>query len=177
MPADRCHGGSEIVRLVQRADFGLVGEENVDMTVDEAAKRGAMPPDAERVGKAQRHLASRRMGGRRGFAKGLLRERRVEQIAFEVCDLRRGDHVGVDVGGPELDAGAEIGVHRALPVGRHEDQTARRARTGGGGRRVEAHPGRGNVMAIHLSEEVVSHLADIGAGATERGDPGHRVAG
>ena len=50
MPAHRCRCRGEVVRLVKRADFGLVGEENVDMPVDQVAERRPMPPDAKRVG-------------------------------------------------------------------------------------------------------------------------------
>ena len=64
---------------------------------------------------------------RGGAAERLLRARRVEQIAFEIGDLRRLDQPGVDVLGAEFDAGAEIGRHRALPVRRHQDQAARGA--------------------------------------------------
>src|SRR6516162_8272444 len=52
MPAYRRGGPFEIVRLVERADLGLVGEKDVDMAVDEIAKGRPMTPDAERVGKA-----------------------------------------------------------------------------------------------------------------------------
>src|ERR1700738_4891190 len=53
-----CRGGGEVGGLVERADLRLVGEEDVDLPLDEAAKRLAVTPDAERVGEAQRHLAS-----------------------------------------------------------------------------------------------------------------------
>ena len=169
-------GFGKVGGLVERADLGFVGEEDVDMSVDEVAKRLAMAPDAERVGEAERHLAPGGMGDRRGLAKRLLRLRRVEQIAFEIGDLAGDDHVGVDVGGPEFGAGAEIGVHRALPVGGDEDQAARRARAARRRRRIEAYADRGDVVAVDLPQEVVAHLADIGAGAAERGEAGHRVA-
>src|SRR5205085_6634722 len=79
--------------------------------------------------------------------------------------------------GAELDAGAEIGRHRALPVRGDADQTAGGAGALGRGRGVEAHPYRGDVVAEYLAEEVVAQLADIAALAAERGDAGHRVAG
>src|SRR5262249_39262404 len=77
----------EIIRLVKRADLGFVGDEDSDIAVDEIAKGRAMPPDAERVGKAQRHLAPGGMSDRGGFAEGFLRLRRVEKEAFEIGDL------------------------------------------------------------------------------------------
>ena len=111
------------------------------------------------------------------LAERLLRQRRVEQIAFEIGDLGGGDQFGVDVVGPEPDAGAEIGVHGALPVAGDQDQAARGAGPGGRRRRVEAHALRGQIVAEHPAQQIVAHLADIGAVAAERGDPGHRVAG
>src|SRR6202035_3081284 len=101
-------GRGEVVRLVKRADLGFIGKEDVDMTVDEVAKVRPVPPDAEGVGKAQSHFAPRGMGDRGGFAEGFLSLRRVEEIAFEIGDLRGGDHIGSDVKRPEVDAGAEI---------------------------------------------------------------------
>ncbi len=38
-------------------------------------------------------------------------------------------------------------------------------------------PDRGDVVAKHLAQQIVAHLADIAAAAAERGDPGHGVAG
>ena len=116
------------------------------------------------------------MGDRGRLAERLLSQRRVEEIALEVGDLRRRDDLGIDVGGAEIGAGSEIGVHRPLPVRGHQDQAARR--TGAAGRRggVEAHPDRRDVVAVDIPEKIVAHLADIGAGAAERGKAGHRVA-
>src|SRR5438477_7171700 len=45
------------------------------------------------------------------------------------------------------------------------------------GRRVELYADRGDVVAEHRAELVIAHLADIGAGAAERGNTCHRVAG
>ena len=117
------------------------------------------------------------MGDRGGFAEGFLGQGRVEQIAFEIGDPGGSNHVRIDIGGPELDAGAEIGAHRPLSVGGDEDQATRRAGTVGHRRCLEPHPDRGNVVPKHLAEEVVAHLTDISAAAAQRRDPGHRVAG
>ena len=48
----------EIVGLVQRADLGLVGEQDIDLARHQLAERGAVAVDAERVGQAQRDLPS-----------------------------------------------------------------------------------------------------------------------
>src|SRR6266436_5912686 len=122
MPAHDGSRGSEIVRLIKRADLDFVGEENIDLSVDEVAKCRAMPGDTERVRKGERDFAPRGMSDRRGFAESFLRLRRVEEVTFEIGDLCSGNNVRVDIGGPESGAGAEIGVHRPLPVGSDEDQ-------------------------------------------------------
>ena len=132
-------GGGEVRGLVERADLDLVGEQDVDVAGDKVAEVGAMTLDAERVGERQRHLGAGGVGDRGGLAKRLLRQRRVKQIAFEIGDLGGADEAGVDVVRPELDAGAEIGVHRALAVRGDKDQAAR---GGGAARRrgrVEPH--------------------------------------
>ena len=50
VPAHCSRSCAEIRRLVKRADFGLIGEENVDMPVDQIAERWPVPPHAKRVG-------------------------------------------------------------------------------------------------------------------------------
>src|SRR5690348_16470609 len=149
----------EIIGLVKRADLGFIGEQNVDMTVDQVAERRAMPSDAERVGKAERQLAARGMGYGRRLAKCFLRVRRVEEIAFEISNPGGSDDLGVDVGGSEIDAGAEIGVHCLLTVGGDEDQAARRAWPCGGRCGIETHADRGEVVAEYLPQKVVAYLA------------------
>jgi len=160
----RCH---EVVSLVQRADLRLVGEQDIDLALDQFAEDGPMPPDTERVGEAQRDTAPGCMCNCRGPAEGGLRLRRVEQIAFEIGDLGRRDQRLLDLVRPELDAGAEIGAHRALPVGGHHDQAARGRRPRGRGRRLELDADRPQVVAKDRAELVVAHLADIGAAAAQ----------
>src|SRR6516164_5006474 len=131
MPAHCGCRGSEIVGFIERADLGLVSEQNVDMAIDEIAKRCEVPLYAERVGKAECHLAARGMGNSGRFAEGVLCLRRVEKIALKIGDSSSSHNLRVDVIGPEIDTGAEIGVHRSLAVGGHENQTARGGRAAG----------------------------------------------
>ena len=84
-----------------------------------------MAIDAERVRQRQRHLPSGGVRGRRGATEGALRGGRVEQVAFQVGHRRIGHQRLGHVGFVEADAGAEIGVHRALSVRRDHDQAAR----------------------------------------------------
>ena len=69
MAAHRRGRGGEILGLVERADLRLVGEQDVDMAVDQIAKRGAMALDAERVGQAQRHPAAGGVGDGGGLGE------------------------------------------------------------------------------------------------------------
>ena len=77
--------------------------------------------------------------------------------------------------GPELDAGAEIGVHGALRVRCDKDEAARRRRPLGRGRRREAHADRAQIVREDPAEPIVPHLADIGAAAAQGRDPGDGV--
>ncbi len=177
MAAHRGGGGSELGGFVERADLDLVGEEDVDMAIHQLAEIGAVAFDAERVGERQRDLATLRVGDLGGLAKRLLRQWRVEEIAFEIGYLRRAHDLGVDVAGPQFGAGAQIRSHRALAVGGDEDQAARGAGAVGRRRRLELNPLRAEVMAEDLSQQIVAHLADKGAAAAERGEASHRVGG
>ena len=89
------------------------------------AERRAVAIDAEGVRQGQRNLLSGGMRGSRGTKERALRGGRVEQVTFEVghgsiCHQGLG-HIGF----VEADAGAEVGVHRALSVGGDHDQAAR----------------------------------------------------
>ena len=103
--------------------------------------------------------------------------RRIPQIAFEIGDLRGGDGVGIDVARMQILRGAEIGVHGALAVGRHQDVAARGRRPVGRGRRIELDAGRADVVREGAAELVVLDLADEGAAPAEARDADDRVGG
>ena len=81
----------EILGLVERADFGLVGEEDVDMAGDERAELGAVALDAEGVGQGQADLAPGAVGELRRLLERRLGARWIEQVALEIGHLCRGD--------------------------------------------------------------------------------------
>src|SRR5690606_16459935 len=114
LPARRLEGRVEILDLPERAELDLVREQDVDMFADQLAELRPMAADAERVGEAERHLAPGLMGDRSRLAEGLLGARRVPQIALQIGDLGARDQGGIDVFRSQLDAGAEMGLHRAL---------------------------------------------------------------
>ncbi len=168
-------GAVERVLLVERDDLVFVGEQNVDMMLDQIEKVGAVAIDAERVRQTQRDQASGLMGNPRGLAEGLLGRRPIPQIAFQVGHPRRLDRCLVDVGGSQLGACAEKGLHRAVRVGCHENQAAPGWCAAVGGFRREADAERGDVMAEDRAELVVADLADERPFAAERGESGDGV--
>ena len=102
------------------------------------------------------------MGGGGGAAERGLRGRRVEQITLQIQHGGAPDQRLVHIRLAERHAGAEIRVHRALPIRRHQDQAAR-----GGGpalqrRRGEMHPRRRDVAPERLAQRIARDLAQIG---------------
>ncbi len=81
----------------------------------------------------------------------------------------------IDVVLAEVLAGSEKGVHRALAVGRHENEAARGRRAFGRGRREEVDAGGADILREEAAEGVGLHLADKGAGAAKRGHADERV--
>ena len=84
---------------------------------------------------------------------------------------------GVDIGRRQILRGAEIGVHGALAVRRHQDVGA----AGGGAVRrgdgFERDAGGADVVGVELSDLVVPDLADIGGARAEIGDADDGVGG
>src|SRR5579863_5625499 len=58
-----------------------------------------------------------------GIMKSLLRFRSIEQITFQIRNLRIFDHLGLNITGPELNRRTEIGAHAALGIGRNQNKT------------------------------------------------------
>ncbi len=105
------------------------------------------------------------------------RRRRIPEIAFKIGNPRRGDERGIDIGLGQVLAGAEIGTHRALPVGRdqYEAATARRTvfrRQGGKG-----HVRGANVVREDRAERIRLQLADEGRAAPELRGADDRIGG
>ena len=165
------------VALVQRADLVLVREEDVDFFLDELQPLGSVPVDAERVGQRQRHLVAGLVRDPRGLAVRLLGLGPVPEVALEVHDPRRRHHVGVDVVGTEQRGRTEVRVHRALRVGRHDDEAAPGARPAGRGRRRERDAGRADVVREDVAELVAADLAEVGGAGAEGRDADDGVRG
>ena len=92
-------GGLELVLLVEAADLGLVGEQDVDVVADQGAEGVAVAADAEGVGERERDLAAGLVGDGGGAGEGLLGFRRVEQVALEIGDGAVADGGFVEVVG------------------------------------------------------------------------------
>ena len=102
--------------------------------------------------------------------------RRVPEIAFEIGDLGGGNHLRLHILRAKLDAGAEIGVHRALAIGRDEDHRAGGGRKGVLRLRCVMHALGANVVGEDAAQLILGHLAEIGRLATEACDACRRVA-
>ena len=87
---------------IERGDLGLVGEQDVDVVLDEVEELVAVPLDAERVGQRERHTVSRVVRGARRLAERVLRLRLVPQVALEEEHLRACQQLVVELGGSEL---------------------------------------------------------------------------
>src|SRR5437899_10841596 len=175
--ADALQRGVEVAHLRERADLGLVGEQDVHVVLDEVEERGAMPVDAEGIRERQRDLPPGRVGEAGGHTKRVLGGRRVEEVALQIEDAPAGDEPRIDVAGAELRRRAETGAHRALRVRRHHDEAAAGGRPARRRRRRVAHAGRAKVVAEDLPQLIVTDLAHIVCAAAERGDPDDRVGG
>ena len=153
-----------------------IGEQDVEAAVaHEAQKLVAVAVDAEGVGEGERDLVAGLVRDLHGLAESFLRRRRIPEIAFEIDDARGAHRLRVDVVGREVLAGAEIGVHGALAVRRHQDEAA-----GGGGavlgeRHVVMHVDGLQVVGEELAGLVVLHLADEAGLDAEGGDARRRV--
>ncbi len=83
----------------------------------------------------------------------------------------------VDIGRCQFLRGAEIRVHGALAVRRHQDVGAAGGGAAGRGRGLERHAGGADVVGIETADLVVADLADIGGAGAEIGDADDGVGG
>ena len=156
----------EIRRFVQRQHFVGVGEDRVDglarIRSMNSPRNRSTQNESESV-RATRRPAARAISRR--LLERRLGRRPVPHIAFEIDDLRRLDQGLVDVGRRQEGARAEIGVHRALAVGRHIDEAAsgRRALLRGRGREMTPVERMSSANAAPSGSSL--DLADIGARA------------
>ena len=164
--------------LVERLDLVAVGKDDVDgARAHQVEELVAVAVDAERIRQRHRHFAPGGMRQLRRLPDRFLGARRVPQIALEIGDRGARSLVGLDVFRAELDAGAEIGVHRALAVRRDEDHRARRRRLALERPGVEGDALGMDVVGVDFAERIVRHLAEEGGATAEAGDTRRRVAG
>ena len=88
-----------------------------------------MAVDHEPVRERERDPAPGLVTDLRGEPERILRGGRVPEVALEVRVRRAPDQVRVDVVDSQLRGGPEVGVHRSLGVGRHQDQRIDRSPT------------------------------------------------
>src|SRR5262249_33542659 len=119
----------EAVHLVERGVLLFIGEHDVGTFPRQSAEVVPVTVYAEAVGSAESDIHPRSARTTGGVAAGLLRLVAIDQIAFQIDDLRIFDHRLIDIGGSEVDARTKKRVHGALAVRRHEYEAA-------GGRRA-----------------------------------------
>src|SRR3954454_2931100 len=117
------------------------------------------------------------MGDLGGLDEGVLGVLRVPEVAFEINDCSPGDLGRIDVGGRQILRRAEIGVHGALTVRRHQNVGAAGRGAVFRGGRVEGDPGGTDVVDIEIADLVVLDLADIGGTRPQAADPDDGVGG
>src|SRR2546430_11395812 len=118
--------GVEIGRLVQAVQLALVGEDEVyGARADQIQEFRPITINAERIRKRESNIALGLVCDLRRLEEGFLGARRIPEIALEVDNLSGSNGVFVDVVGVQILGGAEIGVHRALAVGRDQHVAAR----------------------------------------------------
>ena len=179
--AQRLQGAIKILRQVKRLDFSFIGKDDIDVLADEFEKALAVALDAEGIGECDRREPAGLARDFRRQLEGLLGFRPVPEIAFHVGDPGGGDDFLVDIGHSQMHAGAEIGVHGALALGRDQNKGARRGRAIRCGLGFKAHALGPHVVGIDAAELIGLHLAEIGRLAAEgshtRGGVSGRAAG
>ena len=110
------------VRLVEGGDLHFVGEQHIDMAIDQLLEALAVPFDAESIGEGEGHLAplgADQLGrGNEGPLGGFA----VPEVALQIEQLGVGHHLQVQVGRIQADGGPQVGAHRALGIGGDQDQ-------------------------------------------------------
>src|SRR5882757_3915048 len=158
--------------------LGLVGEHQVDRALlHQIDKFVAIAIDAERIRQGQRDLAAGVVRDLRGLHEGLLGVLRIPEIAFEIDDLRACDIGRIDIAGHEVLRRAEIGVHGALAILRHQDVGAAGGRPLRGRPGFERDAGGADIVGVHPPDLVVLDLSDIGRARPQARNPDDGIGG
>ena len=169
------HRRIDIVGLVQRLHLILVAEHDVHMAFQQAAEIGAMALHAEYVAQREGHLVARLARHLDRGLHGRPRRRRIPQIAFQIENARFRHQFGIQIAGIQFLAGAQIGVHRALAIGRHHDQAAPGRRAARGRRRIKRHARRADIVGEHLPQLIARHPAHKRRARAQRRCTHHRI--
>ena len=170
-------GPVEAVDLVQRHEFVLVAEQDVDLVGHERTEVVAVPVDAERIAEGEADLTLMGVRHPRRVPERFFRLGPVVEVALHVQHLARSDGCFVDVAGAQQRRHTEVGVHRAFGVGGDDDDAPAGGGVAVGLAGTELHAHRTQVVAEHPAEIVVAHLADVGRSPAEAGDADDRVGG
>ena len=173
---------SKVGRAEQQRRLVLVGEQDVDLAVQQLEELALVALHAERVGQGQGHERVGGVGHLHGPAHGGLGRAQVPQVALEVHDLRPGHELLVEVLGPEGRGHPQVGGHRPLAVVGDEHQAPPRGPVVAGVRRRArpatsgpARPRRGMSWMKTSPSSSAATLPEEPDPAAERGHPGGGV--
>src|SRR3546814_19121383 len=93
----RLQGGVEIGRVVEAADLLLVGEDDVDVLLDEILQLVLVAVHQEGVGQGEGDLAAGGVGKARGGQERRLGRRRIPEIGRPSCRKRLCQYVEITV--------------------------------------------------------------------------------
>ena len=174
--AQRIQRRVEIGRLVQAVQLALIGEDEVHRAgPNELEKFQAIAIDAERIRQCEGDIALRRVRDLRSLEESFLGARRIPEVAFKINDLSGSNGIRVDVVGMQILSGAEIGVHRALAVGRHQHVTTCRGWAGRCGRRRKGDTRRADIMGKDAPKLIILDLSNEGRARPQARDPDDRI--
>ncbi len=131
--------------------------------------------DTERIGQRQRDCRPVSARDIDGFAREIGSLGDIPDVALEQDGIRRTHRFRRDIRETELEARAEVGLHRALAVARNQHMAAGRWRTVLGARQADIDTERLHVVVEDAAELVVADPADVGCRAAEIGKARDRI--
>ena len=149
------------IGLVERGPFVFIAQREIHLVLHQTAEAVAVAIDAERVGQRDPRPATAAVAALRRLQEPGLAVILVEKIALKEQDFGVLDDLERHVLGRKLRRNPQIGVHRALAIGRDEDHRARRGQIGRLHRRVREIRALGIQRGlVEMAQGVIGDAAD-----------------
>ena len=144
--------------------------------LDQPPEIRAVTVDTERIAQRDARLTARRLTGFGSLLEGFFALGFVVEIPLKEQKLGIADHRVIDVLGADFGRNPEIGVHRPLAIGRHENHRARCGQLTPRDRRID----KGGAVilglaGIELAQLIVVHTTNEPSFQTQVPDPRNRV--